>query len=62
MPDTATEQSGVATMEQPLEGELEHSKNVAGFDLGADDYLVKPLEIPELARRVRAILRRSAGH
>ena len=35
MPDTATEQSGVAMMEQPIEGELEHSKNVAGFDLSA---------------------------
>ena len=37
------------------------TERVAGFDLGADDYLVKPLEIPELSRRVRAILRRSRG-
>jgi len=34
------------------------TERLAGFDLGADDYLVKPLEIPELSRRVRAILRR----
>lgn len=38
------------------------TERVAGFDLGADDYLVKPLEIAELSRRVRAILRRSRGH
>lgn len=37
------------------------TERVAGFDLGADDYLVKPLEIPELGRRVRAILRRARG-
>ena len=37
------------------------TERAAGFDLGADDYLVKPLEIPELSRRVRAILRRSRG-
>jgi two-component system response regulator RpaA len=33
---------------------------VKGFDVGADDYLVKPFEIPELLVRVRALLRRSA--
>lgn len=32
---------------------------VTGFDSGADDYLVKPFEIPELQVRVRALLRRS---
>ncbi len=31
---------------------------VAAFDLGADDYLVKPVEMEELQRRVRALLRR----
>jgi two-component system, OmpR family, response regulator RpaA len=31
---------------------------VKGFDAGADDYLVKPFEIPELMVRVRALLRR----
>ncbi len=34
---------------------------VIGFDLGADDYVVKPFEIAELERRVRAILRRTTG-
>ncbi|MGJ8513040.1 response regulator transcription factor, partial [Glaesserella parasuis] len=32
---------------------------VKGFDMGADDYLVKPFELPELQVRVRALLRRS---
>lgn len=35
---------------------------VAGLDLGADDYLLKPFDVPELLARLRAIMRRSAGH
>lgn len=31
---------------------------VKGLDLGADDYLVKPFNLPELEARVRALLRR----
>lgn len=35
---------------------------VQGLDAGADDYLVKPFEVRELLARMRAVLRRSAGH
>jgi DNA-binding response OmpR family regulator len=35
------------------------SDRVQGLDLGADDYMVKPFELPELLARLRALLRRS---
>ncbi len=34
---------------------------VAGFNAGADDYLVKPFEMEELEIRVRALIRRARG-
>ncbi|GEP09587.1 response regulator transcription factor [Methylobacterium gnaphalii] len=38
------------------------SDKVDGFDAGADDYVTKPFHMEELMARVRAILRRAAGH
>ena len=37
------------------------SDRIAGLDAGADDYLVKPFDLDELAARVRAVLRRHSG-
>lgn len=37
-------------------------ERVEGIDAGADDYLPKPFEPTELTARLRAIIRRSAGH
>jgi DNA-binding response OmpR family regulator len=34
---------------------------VVGLELGADDYVTKPFELPELVARIKAVLRRSAG-
>jgi two-component system OmpR family response regulator len=38
------------------------TEKVEGFKAGADDYLTKPFRIEELIMRLRALVRRSAGH
>jgi two-component system OmpR family response regulator len=38
------------------------AERVEGIDSGADDYLAKPFHMEELTARVRALIRRSAGH
>ncbi|MBY6277143.1 response regulator transcription factor [Symbiobacterium thermophilum] len=50
---------GVPTLILSARGE--EMDKVVGFNVGADDYLVKPFRLSELLLRVRAILRRTAG-
>ena len=38
------------------------SDRVRGLDAGADDYLAKPVHMEELLARLRALVRRAAGH
>ena len=38
------------------------SDKVAGFKAGADDYLTKPFRVEEVIMRLRALVRRAAGH
>ena len=38
------------------------AERVQGLDAGADDYVVKPVDLDELAARLRALVRRGAGH
>ncbi len=40
----------------------EESERVAGLNLGADDYVVKPFGLQELVARIWAVARRSGGH
>lgn len=37
------------------------SDRIRGLDLGADDYVVKPVDLHELAARLRSLVRRSHG-
>ena len=38
------------------------SEKMAGFNAGADDYMTKPFEMEEVVYRLRALIRRAAGH
>lgn len=56
--------SKAATAEVPvimLTAKGEEIDRVVGFEVGADDYVVKPFSVRELLLRVRAILRRTGG-
>ncbi|MEJ1963892.1 MAG: response regulator transcription factor [Gammaproteobacteria bacterium] len=52
---------GDATPVVILTARDEVSDRVAGLDAGADDYIVKPFDLDELAARMRSVLRRAAG-
>jgi DNA-binding response OmpR family regulator len=54
--------SGNATPVLILTARDDLDTRVQGLDLGADDYLLKPFDMPELLARIRAVLRRKAGY
>ena len=54
-------QDGIATPVLVLTAKGEEEHRIAGFQLGADDYVSKPFSIRELLGRIQAILRRSGG-
>ena len=43
-----------------LSAKSEDTDKILGLNMGADDYIVKPLEMPEVIARVRAVFRRMA--
>jgi DNA-binding response OmpR family regulator len=44
-----------------VSAKADEADRIKGLELGADDYVVKPFNLSELAARVKAILRRSTG-
>lgn len=55
-------EAGIAMPVLVLTARARWHDKLAGFDAGADDYLTKPFLLDELIVRVRALIRRSAGH
>lgn len=45
-----------------LTGSAEIIDRVVGLEIGADDYIAKPVDLRELLARVKAVLRRTSGH
>ncbi len=56
---TIVSQTAIPVVVTTARGEEED--RLAGFLSGADDYLVKPFSLPELALRIQAVLRRTEG-
>ena len=70
LPDTAGTEVCKTIKQQPgtkdvpvimLTAKGEEVDRVVGFELGADDYVVKPFSVRELLLRIRAVLRRTQG-
>lgn len=55
-------EAGIALPVVVLTARGNWQERVMGIDAGADDYLAKPFEMEELVARLRAVLRRTAGH
>lgn len=51
---------GIRTPVMMLTGQRHTGNKVCGLDAGADDYLVKPFDLDELAARMRALIRRDS--
>lgn len=54
-------QRGITTPVLMLTARTQTADKVKGLKIGADDYLTKPFEMPELLARVEALLRRERG-
>jgi two-component system alkaline phosphatase synthesis response regulator PhoP len=54
--------AGLRTPIMMLTAKTQEAEKVMGFELGADDYVTKPFGTRELRARVKAMLRRAAGH
>lgn len=54
--------SGVRTPVLVLTARDDVKSKVEGLDAGADDYVVKPVHLDELAARIRSLARRAQGH
>jgi DNA-binding response OmpR family regulator len=52
---------GIATPVIVITARDDVQSRIAGLDSGADDYVVKPFDLDELAARMRSVLRRGAG-
>jgi len=52
-------EAGCVTPILILTARSDTASKVTGFDVGADDYLTKPFDVPELLARIRALLRRA---
>lgn len=58
---TAIRQSGLKLPVLVLTARDAVADRIRGLDLGADDYVVKPIDLHELGARLRALIRRSHG-